>query len=66
MKMRPKVGDRVEFRSHGSSRIGKVVAIAETDAHFLIRMPIRYKYKSIQIGIDSIIRILPRVDREEK
>jgi len=39
--------------------IGTVVAVAETGAHFLIKMPTGSKYKQRQIGINAIIRILP-------
>ncbi len=59
MKERPKVGDRVEFQYRGV-KIGKVVAIAETDAHFLIKMPTG-KYRYLRIGINDIIQILPEV-----
>lgn len=59
MKERPKVGDRVEFRTYGMARIGKVFAVAETGVHFLIEAPeFRGKYR--KIGLDGIIRILPR------
>ena len=60
MKERPKVGDHVEFRSHGSSRIGKVVAVAVTGMHFVIETPIGYKHRNRKIGMEAIIRILPR------
>ena len=60
MKKKPKVGDRVEFRYRGVHR-GKVVAVAVTGAHFLIKMPIGSKYKQRQIGINDIIQILPEV-----
>ena len=59
MKERPKVGDRVEFRYRGV-KIGTVAAVAETGVHFLIKMPIRYRCRQRQIGINDIIQILPR------
>ncbi|MCK4703199.1 hypothetical protein KAT55_07570 [Candidatus Bathyarchaeota archaeon] len=60
MKERPKVGDRVEFRYRGV-KIGTVAALAETGVHFLIKMPIGYRCRQRQIGIDAIIQILPEV-----
>ena len=62
IKERPKIGDRVEFRAYKMTRIGAVVAVvAETGAHFRIRMPSGFKYKYRQIGINDIIQILPEV-----
>ena len=56
--MRPKVGDRVEFKAFGMARIGTVTAVAETGVHFLIESPeLRQKYK--KTGISAIVRILP-------
>ena len=56
--MRPKVGDRVEFKAFGMARTGTVTAVAETGVHFLIESPeLRQKYK--RTGINAIVRILP-------
>lgn len=60
-KERPKTGDRVEFRCYRMTRIGIVIAVAETGVHFLIEAPIRSKMKRRHIGLDSIIRILPSI-----
>jgi hypothetical protein len=69
MKKRPKLGDRVEFKYHRSSRIGNIIAVSkETDSHFLIetpfnsnmvRKPWESELKLLRIGIDAIIKILP-------
>jgi len=58
VKERPKVGDRVEFRAYGHARTGKVIAVAETGAHFLIEAS-WFKYKYRKAGLNDIIRILP-------
>jgi len=63
IKGRPKIGDRVEFRAYNITRIGTVVAIvAETGAHFRIKMPPGFRYKYRKIGINNIIKILPEVN----
>jgi len=73
MKMRPKVGDRVEFKCRGV-RIGKVVAVAETGVHFLIEAPfispiarkpfeVGVNNMNLRIAINKIIRILPNEDQ---
>lgn len=62
MKEKPKVGDIVEFKSHRTSRIGKIIAVAVTGMHFLIEAPIGHKYKNRRIGMGGIIRILPKDD----
>jgi len=68
MKERPKVGDRVEFRSRGV-RIGTVIAVAKTGVHFRIETPfttvrkpwdIGCKQRQLRISLGAIIRILPR------
>jgi len=73
MKMRPKIGDRVEFHCRGV-RIGTVVAVAETGVHFLIETPFTSPIarKPFEVGVDNlnlriainkIIRILPNEDQ---
>ena len=62
MKIRPQAGDRVEFRSNRVSRIGKIIAVAVTGMHFVVETPIGHKHRNRKIGLDSIIRILPRVE----
>ncbi len=57
--MRPKVGDRVEFR-HRGVLTGKIHAVAETGVHFMIEMPNKNKLKYRLIGLSTIIRILPK------
>jgi len=60
LKERPKVGDRVKFRSHGHARTGKVLAVAVTDVHFLIEIETPgFKYKYRKTRLNDIIRILP-------
>ena len=57
-KVRPKVGDRVEFKFGRGALIGEIIAVAETGTHYLIKMP-RPKYARKRIRRSRIIRILP-------
>ncbi len=72
VKERPKVGDRVEFRSQRAReygvRIGTVIAVAETGVHFRIETPFTTARKpwesecnqrQLRIPLSAIIRILP-------
>jgi hypothetical protein len=58
MKERPKVGDRVEFRCR-SVRIGTVVAVAETDAHFLIETPFTGRMERKPYELKRVISTRP-------
>ena len=69
MKERPKFGDRVEFKSHGLTLEGKVIAVAPTGVHFLIETPFtpkvsrkiwKYRRRLIKVRLSGILRILPR------
>lgn len=60
MKERPKAGDRVEFWLRRGVHKGKVIAVAETGVHFSIKTLIGGKYRYKRIGLDAIIKILPK------
>lgn len=65
MKERPKVGDCVEFKYRGVFT-GKVIeVVTETGVHFRIKMPKGHIPRHRRVGLSKIIRILPRVDKEE-
>ena len=60
-KERPKVGEYVEFRYRRLPRTGKIVTVAETGVHFVIKT-LKTKSmnsKHVLIPLSQIIRILP-------
>ena len=61
MKERPKVGDQVEFRYYQLRRKGKIVTVAETGVHFVIKSSKTksLKVKHIRVPLSRIIRIVP-------
>ncbi len=61
MKERPKTGDRVEFLYRRLSRVGTIIAVAETGVHFVIKASKTksLKVRHLRIPLSKIIRILP-------
>jgi len=61
MKARPKVGDQVEFKYYQLRRTGKIISVAETGVHFVIKTSKNksLKVKHVRIPLSRIIQILP-------